>query len=571
MARALALIKKNPEAALVFYSNVVDHTSVGSVCKLAALLCRCALNFVGSRRASAKRTEDSSDEDDDEDAEDESFSLVAQIVLLEVIGNLLKSVHELVMTDDCYSECKKFLLDHLSADALTKLLEAFSEDKAYHAEARAALWKIVGYLGELSEDDFLEHLVHELMDLGHSSSQKQLHAMVDCLAKWNQLPFLITKIREFLIEWTRQGFQNPVQTSNTPSFGLHPVVALSTIERIIHSPVAECPLESLEGLFATLQTSVDALLKITDASALLAVCKADGAFFGVFRLIDAYSKLAVMLRAATVTAQMTNDLSTRKTKTFAGKQELVGLQPSSFFVPPQALLSLQTWITGLMQDSAAQLEAGADGKAAKKKRTRSGAPSLAEALSPEERMMNRQRNVYCIVAQLAQECVALTLQTRFLDPTSDAIAFIDELVLATRATLADSSFDRAVFFQSCQLFYLLHTSSSNSSSPKPKPMQQKMAIWVKTLKDAVVMAAERSDKNSASDLLALACGSSTKKKETTKQEEEIEKEAEAEAAAATGEAKSEEDPAEESGDGEATAADSPASAMAPPVLQEVGA
>ncbi|TMW64843.1 hypothetical protein Poli38472_009010 [Pythium oligandrum] len=452
VARCLALVKKNPEAAMVFYGNVADQASVGSVCKLAALLCRCSLNFV-SKRLNRPQGDDDEEEEEQEE-EEEGFSIVGRIVVLEIMASLLKSVHVKVLNDERYLECKTFLTQQLSSEALEALLAAYSEGRPFDQEALSAVWKIIGFLGELTQGEMLEPLVSRLMAMDETSSKKLLDSMVECLTKWHQLPFLVTKIENVLMQWTEAEYvdtwssKKDDKSKKTPkkTFALNAIVALSTAEYIVQSPSVPCPKHLTDRLVVTLKRCVDPLLSYS-SSEVKQLCTKNA--FGVVRLIEVYAKV-LMIAESTHVSQQTSALLESSTvkQAMANSETLQTLQPAAFFTPPVALADLLEWIARMLMELHGESEPSED-TGGNKKRRRGGTAADGEHL------LSRWRNLFSLVALLVTECIAFVFQ-REGEYTSEISDFIDRIVCSLSDAAQDMpTLDRAIVFHTCQLLSLL--------------------------------------------------------------------------------------------------------------------
>lgn len=450
---------------MVFYGNVVDQASVGSVCKLSALLLRCSLNFV-SRKLKKIQGEDENEEEEDEEDE-EGFSIVGQIVVLEVIASLLKSVHKNVMTDSRYSECKTFLAEQLSIHSLELLLLAYSDDQPFNQEALSSLWKIIGYLGELSQESLLERLVENLMSMDESSSKMLLNSMVDCLVKWDQLVFLVTKIEDFLSQWKENKFiassasgkssTAKKKKGNKHAFSWNPVVVLGTVEYIVQTPSVQCPAHLLNRLTAALETCVTPLLDMNfvDVGSLY---KSNS--FGFMRLLEVYAKFSVLAECAHVTQETSVLVEKSATKNLGrSKEDMEALQPSANFKPPTALGSLRSWVTSCLVDMCNSADNVNDDASVAKKRRRGGKSSASnnDGKSPQQELLTRWKNLFTLIALLSAECIGFALQNQGVNENATATArFVDTNVAGLTNSLHRMiSFERTIFYHSCQLLYLL--------------------------------------------------------------------------------------------------------------------
>lgn len=458
VARCLALVRKNPEAAMVFYANVVELVSVGSVCKLAALLLRCSLNFVSRRLKQPQESEDEDDEDEDGD-EEEGFSVVGQVVVLEVIGNLLKSVNAKVLKDTRYAECKSFLREQVSIDSLEALLLAYSGDRPYDQEALSSIWRIIGYLGDLSEGVLLERLIKNLVKMNENSNRKLLESMVDCMVHWGQLPFLISELANCLDLWKKNKLHVDIAGSKSRKSNkstLSPIIVLGTIEYIIQLPTVKGLHSLLHPVVEMLSECVEPILKFEADEASIAY-KANS--FGFIRLLEVYAKVLVMVECARVNDE-TSLLMEKATKRSKKIDELRDLQPSEFFTPPKTLSSLFAWLARLMLHFRNKVEAAEYPTCGKKRRRSKNAD---EEVILQKEMLSRWRNLFSLVSLMSAESIALALErTHWLQngPASDFVgAYTDTLC----DTLRDMKFfERTAFYQAGQLVHLLESARAKA-------------------------------------------------------------------------------------------------------------
>lgn len=466
VARCLALVKKNPEAAMVFYGSVAEHASVGSVCKLSALLLRCSLNFISRRLKDPEEKEDDEDEDEDE----EGFSVAGQVVVLEVTSSLLSSVHEKVMTDPRYAECKAFVAEQLPVQSIEALLLAYSEGRPFDQEALGSVWKIVGYLGELSEGTLLERLVENLMTMDESSSKRLLEAMINCLSKWDQLPFLVSKLVRFLHQWKENAYvEDKKKAKKDESFKLNPIVVLSAAEYIVQSPVVRCPKQLTDQLFMALQRCVAPILEL-DASQFLELYKANS--FRVMRLLEVFAKFTLIAESANV-SQKASVLMEKPAKSFNGKDELKALQPSAFFTPPEALAALSQWVTRLLLEFRSMVhDENMANLATKRRRGKKNGDDDEDELSSHQQLLSRWQNLFSLIYLLNAECVGFAFENENIVEDGVAAEFVDGCVDDLVEALDDAKhFERVVFYQSCQLLFLLNGVKTKKEKSKSKKQQ----------------------------------------------------------------------------------------------------
>ncbi|RLN69382.1 hypothetical protein BBJ29_000209 [Phytophthora kernoviae] len=495
VARCLALVRKNPEAAMVFYANVVENVSVGSVCKLAALLLRCSLNFVSRRLKLSQEPKDSEDDnDDDDEEEEEGFSVVGQVVVLQVIGSLLKSVHMKVMGDSRYSECKTFLREQLNVESLEALLLAYSEDRPYDQEALSSIWRIVGYLGDLSEGVLLDRLVENLMKMNESSSKKLMVSMVDCLAQWKRLPFLARKLAKYLEQWRKNKFRTETAASKSKKSKksevvLNPVVVLGTIEYLVQLPTVKGLNAMLRPISVVLESCVEPMLEF-DTDDVEEVYKANS--FGFIRLLEVYAKVSVMAECAHVSDE-TSLLVEKSAKRLSKKDDLHDLQPSEFFTPPKPLSALFAWVARLLLDFRKEIEVTEQATHGKKRRR--GKNADVEQLSPQNQMLSRWRNLFSLISLLCAESVAFTLERTHWLENGPAADFVSAYVDALCDTLNDMEhFERVVFYQTGQLIHLLEgirIKANKSSRAQAASLIPSLMNWTSMLEHTLTSVHEK--------------------------------------------------------------------------------
>ncbi|ETL28018.1 hypothetical protein L916_18530 [Phytophthora nicotianae] len=500
VARCLALVRKNPEAAMVFYANVVEHVSVGSVCKLAALLLRCSLNFVSRRLKQPQESEDDEEEEDEDDDEEEGFSVIGQVVVLEVIGNLLKSVHVKVLGDARYSECKSFLREQLNVESLEALLLAYNEGRPYDQEALSSIWKIIGYLGDLSEGVLLERLVENLMKMNENSNRKLLESMVDCMVQWGQLAFLTSKLEKFLDQWRKNKFRSDTagsKSKKSKKAELNPVVVLGTVEYIAQ-------LQNVKNLNTLLHPIVEALNRCIEPLLEFDADEAEQAYkansFGFIRMLEVYAKVVVMAECAHVNDE-TSLLVEKAAKRLKKKDDLRDLQPSEFFTPPKSLNSLFAWLARLMLDFRKETEATEQTTHGKKRRR--GKHADEDQLSPQKELLRRWRNLFSLVSLMSVESVAFALERTHWLQNGPAADFIDAYVDTLCDTLRDMEFfERTVFYQTGQLVHLLESvrvKATKATRAQAASLVPSLEHWINTLQQALESAHEK-NKDKCDDL-----------------------------------------------------------------------
>ncbi|KAL8008098.1 hypothetical protein Plhal703r1_c03g0019911 [Plasmopara halstedii] len=485
VARCLALVKKNPEAAMVFYANVVEHVSVGSVCKLAALLLRCSLNFVSKR---LKQTQESEDDDveDEEDDEEGGFSVVGQVVVLEIIANVLHSVNVKVFGDNRYAECKTFLREQLNVNSLEALLLAYSKDRPYDQEALSSIWRIIGYLGDLAEENLLERLVGNFMELNATSNRKLLESMVNCMVQWDRLPLLTSKLAKFLHLWRKNKLRidtDGFKSKKSTALKLNPVVVLGTIEYIFQLP-------TVKNLNTLLQPVVEALNKCVEPVLEYEVDEVKEAYmaspFLIIRLIEIYARGLVMAECAHVKDE-TSLLVEKSTKRLKKNDDLRDLQPSEFFTPPMPLNPLLCWLAQLMLHFRNEVEVGDVSKRGKKRRRNKNTDEVQPA--PLKEMLNRWRNLFSFVSLMAAESAAFALERTHWLQNGPAADFIDAYTDTLSDTLQKMKFsERTVFYQAGQLLHLLGSARIQALSSTKTSLVSSLEHWISKLQQALLSA-----------------------------------------------------------------------------------
>ncbi|TDH68834.1 hypothetical protein CCR75_000340 [Bremia lactucae] len=491
VARCLALVKKNPEAAMVFYANVAEHVSVGSVCKLAALLLRCSLNFV-SRRLKQPQESEEDGEGDEDDENEEEFSVVGQIVVLEVIGNLLKSVHMKVLKDHRYSECKSFLREQINVESLEALLHAYSEDRLYDQEACSSIWRIIGCMGDMNKGVLLQRLVQNFKTMNENSNKKLLESMVDCMVQWDQLPLLVNKLADHLDQWRMDKFRastitSKLKKSKTPYW--NPVVVLGTIEYLIQLSNVKGLNTFLLPIIQVLNNCVDPILNFDADEAILAY-KANS--FGFIRLLEVYAKAIVMAECANVNDE-TSLLAEMNLKRLQNISDLRDMQPSEFFNPPKSLSLLFAWLARLMLDISKNLQAAAVPAQAKKRRR--GKHANEDQLLPQKEMFRRWRNLFTLVSLLSAECVAFALERKHWlqnGPVDDFIIAYSETLCGTLQKM--EVFEPTVFYQAGQFAHLLQSirvKVLQTTTPQSTSLASSLELWISMLQQALTSAHEK--------------------------------------------------------------------------------
>ncbi|OQS02288.1 condensin-2 complex subunit G2, partial [Thraustotheca clavata] len=165
VARTLSLIEKYPTASLVFYRNVYQFASVGSVCKLVVLLFKCL----------------------SEDIEEPIIVTACDVMLA-----LLESIQAPLYKDRRYAECVAFLSSEISP---SHLVAVFQSAKPI---VISRLWHIIANLPPNNQEDLLFHALTQLEKLNETSSKVYLAGILNALRRWGQLPtFLDTLVESF--------------------------------------------------------------------------------------------------------------------------------------------------------------------------------------------------------------------------------------------------------------------------------------------------------------------------------------------------------------------------------------
>ncbi|KAG2532858.1 hypothetical protein BBO99_00000314 [Phytophthora kernoviae] len=353
----------------------------------------------------------------------------------------------LVMGDSRYSECKTFLREQLNVESLEALLLAYSEDRPYDQEALSSIWRIVGYLGDLSEGVLLDRLVENLMKMNESSSKKLMVSMVDCLAQWKRLPFLARKLAKYLEQWRKNKFRTETAASKSKKSKksevvLNPVVVLGTIEYLVQLPTVKGLNAMLRPISVVLESCVEPMLEF-DTDDVEEVYKANS--FGFIRLLEVYAKVSVMAECAHVSDE-TSLLVEKSAKRLSKKDDLHDLQPSEFFTPPKPLSALFAWVARLLLDFRKEIEVTEQATHGKKRRR--GKNADVEQLSPQNQMLSRWRNLFSLISLLCAESVAFALERTHWLENGPAADFVSAYVDALCDTLNDMEhFERVVFYQ----------------------------------------------------------------------------------------------------------------------------
>lgn len=95
MKRSLSLLKTDPLAASVFYTNLPTHMPVNSCTKLVAMLLKCISGVV---EASTEHMDDDSDESDVDDSNKENGLMASNVVLMATITDTINTLWEAVST-----------------------------------------------------------------------------------------------------------------------------------------------------------------------------------------------------------------------------------------------------------------------------------------------------------------------------------------------------------------------------------------------------------------------------------------------------------------------------------------
>ncbi|KAF4325557.1 hypothetical protein BBI17_000147 [Phytophthora kernoviae] len=400
----------------------------------------------------------------------------------------------LVMGDSRYSECKTFLREQLNVESLEALLLAYSEDRPYDQEALSSIWRIVGYLGDLSEGVLLDRLVENLMKMNESSSKKLMVSMVDCLAQWKRLPFLARKLAKYLEQWRKNKFRTETAASKSKKSKksevvLNPVVVLGTIEYLVQLPTVKGLNAMLRPISVVLESCVEPMLEF-DTDDVEEVYKANS--FGFIRLLEVYAKVSVMAECAHVSDE-TSLLVEKSAKRLSKKDDLHDLQPSEFFTPPKPLSALFAWVARLLLDFRKEIEVTEQATHGKKRRR--GKNADVEQLSPQNQMLSRWRNLFSLISLLCAESVAFALERTHWLENGPAADFVSAYVDALCDTLNDMEhFERVVFYQTGQLIHLLEgvrIKANKSSRAQAVSLIPSLMNWTSMLEHTLTSVHEK--------------------------------------------------------------------------------
>ncbi|KAL0587197.1 hypothetical protein ABG067_003255 [Albugo candida] len=355
VARCLALLMKDSDAALVFYRHVVIHTSVSSVCKLAALL----FQWISNAYPSIKHTKSSSNVQQsdaankhEQDENDIVKSSVTRILVLQVIGKLLQSVSIQLQSDTKFQECVSFLQMHFKTDQLLALLKAVERspmESETLEEGICAIWHIIAYIGHLSSNNvFLETLLSELIRINGASSQRVLGGMVECLVQWKQLDVLGDRIDDCLDRWTLDNFSPSAQYVDASNLAVNPITSLCLIELLfdrVKNPSISRKL--CEKMLSRLEECARHLMEMKMED-LKAVC--DQNVQSIVKLLDVDAKACFSMAVVAVHDQTPRLKESRKS-TQLNEAQVLALQPASLFLPPEHLMCLVQWILKLFSQA----------------------------------------------------------------------------------------------------------------------------------------------------------------------------------------------------------------------------
>jgi hypothetical protein len=254
--------------------------------------------------------------------------------------------------------------------------------------------------------------------------------------------------------------------------------------------------------------------------------------FGIFQLIQVYSKLSILIQSVQVSS-CSKLLIEKEKKIFHKKNkkelenDLLALQPTCFFHLPQHFLPLIEWMCQMLKHLHLEVEktkkstrnSQSRTNCQNKKRQRhhetlnndntetlvnvetinTGKGKGKEVSLMEEKILCRFQNVFSFVLMLIQECIMLILQNRQLKATSEDMQLIGKVIDCLRIFVLDVFFDRSIFFQCSQLFSLLEQKQKDHSSSLNELNKSTLDTWHKELGIALENAYENNQEE-AKDL-----------------------------------------------------------------------
>ncbi|ETV92016.1 hypothetical protein H310_13542 [Aphanomyces invadans] len=169
IARTVSMIEDYPVASRVFYRHVVHFSSIGVVCKLAALL----LQFLASTLA------------------DINEAMAHGIVW--VVVELLQSVAKPLWHSKRYADCRRFLQDQVLPDVLHSILDTYST----HGSVIAGMWHIIALL-PYQKDAFVLRALDVMAKFECSSNKLLLAGILQCMVQWGEQLTLIESLMDQL-------------------------------------------------------------------------------------------------------------------------------------------------------------------------------------------------------------------------------------------------------------------------------------------------------------------------------------------------------------------------------------
>nr|CCA18167.1 condensin2 complex subunit G2 putative [Albugo laibachii Nc14] len=428
VARCLALIVKDPEAALVFYRRVVVHTSVSSVCKLSALLFQWILSAY------------------EPETHLNDVSVSTRILVLHVIGKLLQSVSIQLQSDPKFKECVSFLQTHFKTEELLSLLKAFEEPPTdSNAEGLCAIWHLIAVVGTVGSDRvFLEKMLSDLVRMDGSSSTSVLDGMVECLIQWKQLDVLGARLEDCLNRWRLNHFR-PQKRSSSVDLALHPLVALSVIELLFDRVKNPAISRDLCGeLDSRLEKCTEQLMEMK-MEAFYALFEQNAQ--SIVKLLEVDSKVCFSMAVNAIHDQAQRLNEARKTA--PANDQVSTLQPASLFLPPKRLHNLIQWILKLLPP----LSAGP-----KKKRKRSSTESQ------RTKSLQSLRNLLTSILLLLMESIVFGLEVKPVENEAESVRLLQALLSEwARALESMEVFDHIVVYLGHHLLFSAKTLSEDPS------------------------------------------------------------------------------------------------------------
>lgn len=248
MARCLAFISQNKDAAIAYYSNVYKHAPVGCVCKLAVLLLRCLVTALHEQK------DDPGMETEEPEYESESLmglTMRYRVALLQTIGSLIKSVWK-ELNKKRHTASAELLAVEINSETLKILLYALRDDST----CRLPLCSMVEIFKQIhSEQVKLDTLrnshIERFCCLHPQTPKREMLDAILCLRAWGESNQMVRLVTESLLTWD----------ANVEG-GVDPIVALGVIELTMANRMPDgCVFDSDHNLTANLVRTIEDISK----------------------------------------------------------------------------------------------------------------------------------------------------------------------------------------------------------------------------------------------------------------------------------------------------------------------